>query len=92
MELSYINRLEINVSFPFILPVYNDYKKNIISKNEFIHVLKLIQSFIWRRFITGLPTHALNKIFMTLYSDVVKTNYIKSIEKSLVKKKSYQNH
>ena len=89
-ELSYINRLEINVSFPFILPVYNDYKKNVISKNEFIHVLKLIQSFIWRRFITGLPTHALNKIFMTLYSDVVKTNYIKSIEKSLVKKKSYQ--
>ena len=27
---------------------------------------------------------------MTLYSDVIKTNYIKSIEKSLVKKKSYQ--
>lgn len=89
-ELEYINRLEINVSFPFILPVYNDYKQNVITKSDFIYILKLIQSFIWRRFIAGLPTHALNKIFMTLYGDVIKSNYIRSIEKSLIKKKSYQ--
>jgi uncharacterized protein with ParB-like and HNH nuclease domain len=89
-ELSYINRLEINVAFPFLMPVYHDYSKNIIDKETFVKVLKLIQSFAWRRFILGLPTNALNKIFLTLYNDVVKTNYYSSIEKALVKKKSIQ--
>lgn len=55
-----------------------------------IEVFELIQSFIWRRFIVGLPTNALNKIFMRLYEDVDSSNYLPSIQKSLVRKKSSQ--
>ena len=50
-ELQLINRLEINVSFPFLLPVYEDHINNIIDKNTFVNILKLIQSYVWRRFI-----------------------------------------
>ncbi|MDZ4708678.1 MAG: HNH endonuclease family protein, partial [Saprospiraceae bacterium] len=89
-ELNFINRLEINVSFPFLLPVYKDYKNNIIDKLIFIDILKLIQSYTWRRFILGMPTNALNKIFLNLYSDIVKSNYYKSLEIALVKKKGSQ--
>lgn len=89
-ELNYINRLEITVSFPFLLPIYNDYKSNVIDKAVFIKILKLIQSYTWRRFIVGLPTHALSKIFLNLYNDIVKTNYFVSIEKTLVRKKAVQ--
>ena len=73
-----------------MLAVYHDYTSGIISKEEFIEILKLIQSYIWRRFIVGLPTHALNKIFMSLYGDINQKNYVKSIQKFLLKKKSYQ--
>ena len=72
------------------MPIYNDYKCNVIEKSIFIKILKLIQSFTWRRFIVGLPTHALSKLFLNLYSDIVKTNYYQSIEKALVKKKAVQ--
>jgi len=89
-EIKYLHKLESNVTFPFLLPVYDDYLKNVISKEEFIQILKLIQSYIWRRFIVGLPSHALNKIFMSLYGDVNKKNYVKSIQRFLLKKKSYQ--
>ena len=89
-EIKYLHKLESNVTFPFLLPVYDDYLKNVISKEEFIQLLKLIQSYIWRRFIVGLPSHALNKIFMSLYGDVNKKNYVKSIQRFLLKKKSYQ--
>lgn len=89
-ELNYINRLEITVSFPFLLPIYNDYKSKVIEKDIFIKILKLVQSYTWRRFIVGLPSHALNKIFLNLYSDIIKTNYYPSIEKALVKKKAVQ--
>ncbi len=89
-ELNYINRLEINVSFPFLIPVYDDYQNKIISKEIFLKVLTITQSFAWRRFIVNLPTNALNKIFMTLYSDVHKDHYIESIERSLIKKRGTQ--
>lgn len=89
-ELTYINRLEINVSFPFVLPVFNDYSNQIIDKKTFILILKLIQSYVWRRFIIGLPTNALNKIFMNLYTEVSKEDYLYSIQKALLKKKGVQ--
>lgn len=86
-ELIYINNLEINVSFPFLLPVYHDYSNKLIDKGTFVKILKLVQSYIWRRFIVGLPTNALNKIFMNLYTEVSKDNYLFSIQKAIVKKK-----
>jgi uncharacterized protein with ParB-like and HNH nuclease domain len=89
-ELNSIKQLEINVSFPFLLPVYDDFVREEITREVFIDVLKLVQSFTWRRFILGLPSNALNKIFMTLYNDVNKKEYLQSLERSLIKKKGVQ--
>jgi hypothetical protein len=89
-QIYYINKLEINVSYPFVLEVFKDFDNNVISKETFIQVLELIQSFVWRRFVVGLPTNALNKIFMRLYEDVDSSDYLASIQKSLIKKKSTQ--
>ncbi|MFA5431604.1 MAG: DUF262 domain-containing protein [Candidatus Paceibacterota bacterium] len=86
-QLEYINRLEINVAFPFLMKVYEDYSNSIIDKPTFISVLNLVQSYTWRRFILGLPTNALNKIFMGLYyhKDFKKEDYLSSIQKILLK-------
>ena len=89
-HLEYIHLLEINVCYPFLIQVYEDYQNQLIDKVVFIGVLELIQSFTWRRFILGLPTNALNKIFMRLYEDVVPSDYLASIQKSLLRKKGSQ--
>ncbi len=86
-ELEYINRLEINVAYPFLLQVFEDAENGLLSKEDLIKVLKLIQSYAWRRFIVGLPTNALNKIFMSLYAEVDTEEYYDSIAKVLLKKK-----
>jgi uncharacterized protein with ParB-like and HNH nuclease domain len=86
-ELEYINRLEINVAYPFLLQVFEDTENGLLAKDELIKVLKLIQSYAWRRFIVGLPTSSLNKIFMTLYSEVDTEEYYDSIARALIKKK-----
>ncbi|MCA9761327.1 MAG: DUF262 domain-containing protein [Streptococcus sp.] len=90
LQLEYINRLEINVAFPFLMKVYDDYVSSIIDKLTFLKVLDLIQSFTWRRFILGLPTNALNKIFMSLYDKVEPENYLYSIQKSLLQRSGVQ--
>ena len=89
-QIQLINKLEINVAYPFLLEVYGDYDTNIISKDEFVEVLELVQSFAWRRFVVGLPTNSLNKIFMRLYEDVNSADYIISLQKALIKKKGTQ--
>tara|TARA_R110002033_G_scaffold169427_1_gene210168 strand:+ start:5426 stop:7927 length:2502 start_codon:yes stop_codon:yes gene_type:complete len=86
-ELEYISRLEINVAFPFLLQVFEDAENGLISNDELIKILKLIQTYTWRRFVVGLPTNALNKIFMTLYSEVDTEEYYDSIALALIKKR-----
>jgi uncharacterized protein with ParB-like and HNH nuclease domain len=90
LQLDYINRLEINVAYPFLMKVYDDYFNSIIDKSTFLKVLDLIQSYTWRRFILGLPTNALNKIFMSLYDKVDRNNYFYSIQKSLLQRSGIQ--
>jgi uncharacterized protein with ParB-like and HNH nuclease domain len=86
-ELEYIARLEINVAYPFLLQVFEDAENGIIEQETLIQILKLIQSYTWRRFIVGLPTNALNKIFMTLYAEVDTEDYYDSVALALKKKK-----
>lgn len=86
-ELEYLSRLEINVAFPFLLQVFEDTENGVLPKQELLKILTLIQSYTWRRFVVGLPTNALNKIFMTLYSEVDTEAYYDSIATALAKKK-----
>lgn len=89
-NLKYIKKLQINVSYPFLLQVFDDYFTNKITENILIEVLEIVQSFVWRRFICGVATNALNKIFMDLHKDIDYKNYINSLYISLLKKKGSQ--
>lgn len=89
-QLQLISKLEINVAFPFLMKVYEDYSNEIIDKQTFISVLTLVQSYVFRRFIVGLPTNALNKIFMSLYDKVEQEAYLFSIQKSLLLRSGVQ--
>ncbi len=89
-QLFYINHLEMTVSYPFLLGVYEDYASKRIDKNTFIRVLELVQSYVWRRFIIGLPTNALNNVFLTLYKEVDYTMYYEQFATELIKKTGTQ--
>lgn len=89
-ELSYIRTLEINVAYPFLMPVYRDFVAGAISRDEFASVLRLVQSYVWRRFILSLPTNALNKIFMNLYDRIDARDYLASIQRSLMQRSGTQ--
>ena len=89
-RLRYINQLEINVSYPFLLQVLVDYEEGLINKPALVNIISLIESFVWRRFLVGVPTNALNKVFIRLYEDIDATDYVGSLSKSLLRKKSSQ--
>ena len=83
-QIKFINRLEVNVLYPLLIEIYAD---KILEKETFIQTLETIQSYVWRRFIAGLPSNSLSKVFMRLYEDIDKTNYLESFQASLLRKK-----
>ena len=87
-ELEYMRTLDVGVAYPFLMKVYDDYKnQKHIDAKTFIAVLRCVQSFVFRRTIVGLPTSALNKLFMSLYDKVTTADYLYSIQKTLAQRK-----
>ncbi|MDE0324794.1 MAG: DUF262 domain-containing protein [Candidatus Poribacteria bacterium] len=75
-----INELGAGVARPFLLEVYEDYAKGQIEKVEMIEILRLVESYIFRRSICSIPTNILNKIFASLMVKVDKSNYVESLK------------
>jgi len=88
--LSDINTLKVDVSYPFLLQVYEDYDQERITKEEFISVLKYLESYVFRRAICKIPTNSLNKTFANLYKEIKQENYLESFKASLLLKDSYR--
>jgi uncharacterized protein with ParB-like and HNH nuclease domain len=94
--LVYLNKLDMTVAYPFFLEVFNDYYiDKILTDNDLLSVLLIIESFIVRRLICEVPTNALNKIFMTLGRDIkyfpdYKDNYVEILKYILLQKRSSQ--
>lgn len=77
---SNILKLKIDTSYPFLLPVYNDYAQEVITAEEFKEVVKLVENYVFRRAICGIPTNSLNKTFATLYKSINPSSYVESIQ------------
>lgn len=84
-ELENLKVLDQTVINTFLIGILRDYRENKIVKDEILEILKLLQSYIWRRFITEKPSNALNKIFQGMYLKISKDQkYYKSLEESLL--------
>lgn len=85
-----INTLKVDVSYPFLLQVYEDYNQERVTKEEFIQILKYIEGYVFRRAICGIPTNSLNKTFANLYKEIKPENYLESFKAVLLLKDSYR--
>ncbi len=85
-HLEYIRLLKVKVCYPFLMKVYSDFRKEIIQPKEFIDILQFIQSYCVRRFVMGLNSNALNKVFMNLYQEVNLQDYVASIQRAILQR------
>jgi len=85
-----LRTLDVSVSYPFLMRVYNDYKNQKISKQDFVIIIKATLSYVVRRVICEIPTNSLNKTFATFYSKIKQDNYVASILAEYVVKDSYR--
>jgi len=85
-----LRELKVDVSYPLLLELYNDYKIGILSKNDFIEIIKLIESYVFRRAVCGIPTNSLNKTFVSFGKSIIKEKYLESVKAHFNKMTSYR--
>jgi uncharacterized protein with ParB-like and HNH nuclease domain/predicted transport protein len=85
-----ISRLKVDVSYPFLQPVYDDYASGSLSKEDFVQIVTLVENYVFRRAICGILTNSLNKTFATLYKSVIKDSYLESVQAAFQLMSSYK--
>ncbi|WRC89289.1 DUF262 and DUF1524 domain-containing protein [Helicobacter pylori] len=78
--LSFLVDLEMDVIYPLLLELYSDYSDGVLSKQDFIPIIALIESYICRRAVCGLGTNGLNKVFASFTKKINKDQYLESIK------------
>ncbi|EKE91016.1 hypothetical protein OUO_0785 [Helicobacter pylori R046Wa] len=82
--LSFLVDLEMDVIYPLLLELYSDYSDGVLSEQDFISIIDLIESYICRRAVCGLGTNSLNKVFPSFTKHIQKDEYLKSLKAHFV--------
>jgi len=69
-QLKRINRIEVTTAYPLLLKLYEYVDSGIMSKEQFVSFLELLENYLIRRYIMGIATNQLNKIFPALITVV----------------------
>ncbi|EPZ97010.1 DUF262 and DUF1524 domain-containing protein [Helicobacter pylori] len=78
--LGFLVDLEMDVIYPLLLELYGDYSDGVLSNQDFIPIIYLIESYICRRAVCGLGTNSFNKVFPSFTKHIQKDEYFKSLK------------
>ncbi|MCR4292558.1 MAG: DUF262 domain-containing protein [Candidatus Kuenenia sp.] len=85
-----LRELKVDVAYPFLLELYRDYDKGILSKEDFLSAVRLVEAYVFRRAICSIPTNSLNKTFATFTKVLKKDRYLESIQAHFLLLPSYR--
>ena len=85
-----LRELKVDVAFPFLLELYDDYAKRKLPKVDFVQIVRLVEAYVFRRAVCAIPTNSLNKTFATFGRALKKDRYIQSIQAHLLTLPSYR--
>ena len=73
-----VNELGYKVITPFFLHLYDDYYNELLPQSEFLKMIDITESYLFRRYVCDLPTHSLKTIFAGAYEKLDKNHYYDS--------------
>src|SRR5690606_26549546 len=85
-----LRELKVDVAYPFLLDAYHDYKQGRLSANELLSIVRLVESYVFRRAICAIPTNSLNKTFAGLSRTLKKDRYLESVKAAFLLLPSYR--
>lgn len=71
-RLRRLNLLKQDVVLPLFMPLLAEYRIGTVTEKDLTASIRIVESYLFRRFICEIPTNSLNNLFATLYKDVRK--------------------
>jgi predicted transport protein len=86
-----INTLKVDVAYPLLLEAFDDFERlSLLTREDFIEILHLVESYVLRRAVVGIPTNSMNKTFATFKRSINKDDYLNSVKVAFLKLDSYR--
>lgn len=90
MAFDDLRQLKVDVAYPFLLEIYNDYKAEALSKDDLLTIVRMVEAYVFRRAICAIPTNSMNKTFATFTKTLKKDRYLESVKAQFLGLPSYR--
>jgi uncharacterized protein with ParB-like and HNH nuclease domain/predicted transport protein len=87
-----LRELKVNVVTPLLLELYGDYEAGLLSRDELLEALRLLEAYVFRRAVCAIPSNSQQKTFAT-FSRALRRNpgdYLPSFKAHLLDLPSYR--
>ena len=61
-----LREFKANVTYPLLLGLYGHYREGSLSRDDFLAIIRLVESYVFRRWACGIGAHSHNKTFVSL--------------------------
>lgn len=85
-----LDQIKADVVYPFLLETYSDFELDTLSRDEFLEIVELVTSYVFRRAVCRIPTNSLNKTFAGFGASIRKDRYVDSVKAQFLALKSYR--
>ena len=85
-----LRELKVDVAYPFLLELYEDYANGRLESTDFEAAIRLVEAYVFRRAVCAIPTNSLNKTFATFGRALRKDRYLESVQVHLLTLPSYR--
>ena len=85
-----LRELKVDTAYPLLLELYCDYINQDLSQDDFLLILRMIETYVFRRAICEIPTNSLNKTFSTFGRFIKKDRYLESVKAYFLGMQSYK--
>lgn len=85
-----LHELKVDTAFPFLLELYGDYDRGLLSRDDFLAAVRLIEAYVFRRVVCEIPTNTLNKTFAGFGRTLRKDRYLESLKANFLSMRTYR--
>ena len=85
-----IRDLRAEVTYPFLLDLYADYEAGLFDHGTFKQILRLVETYVFRRNVCEIPTNSHNRTFAGLPRAIRKDRYLDSVKASFLLMPAYR--
>ena len=87
-----LRELKVNVVTPLLLELYGDHQAGLLSRDELLEALRLLEAYVFRRAVCAIPSNSQQKTFATFSKALRREpgHYLPSFKAQLLDLPSYR--